>query len=48
MDIVDISRVKALLDRYGDRFLSRVFTESESRYAMGSANPPSGSRAASP
>jgi holo-[acyl-carrier protein] synthase len=38
VDIVEISRVKELLDRYGVRFLSRVFTEGESRYAMGSVN----------
>ena len=40
VDIVDVSRMKNLLDRYGIRFLSRVFTENESRYAMESANPP--------
>ena len=39
VDIVDIGRIQALLDRYGDRFLSRVFTEAETLYAMGSANP---------
>ncbi len=38
VDIVEIARVKALLDRYGVRFLSRVFTEAESRYAMASVN----------
>jgi holo-[acyl-carrier protein] synthase len=39
VDVVEISRVKDLLDRYDIRFLSRVFTEAESRYAMGGANP---------
>lgn len=38
VDIVDISRVERLVARYDARFLSRVFTENESRYAMGSAN----------
>jgi len=38
VDIVDISRVERLIARYDIRFLSRVFTENESRYAMGSAN----------
>jgi len=39
VDIVEISRVKNLLERYGDRFLSRVFTQAESRYSLESANP---------
>jgi holo-[acyl-carrier protein] synthase len=34
VDIVDISRIQALLDRYGDRFLHRVYTERETDYAM--------------
>lgn len=38
VDIVDIPRVERMIARYGVRFLSRVFTENESRYAMGSAN----------
>ena len=38
VDIVDIARVQALLDRYGERFLARVYTEAESVYAMGGAN----------
>jgi holo-[acyl-carrier protein] synthase len=39
VDIVEVGRVRKLLDRFGARFLSRVFTEGESRYAMESANP---------
>jgi holo-[acyl-carrier protein] synthase len=35
VDIVDIARIQALLDRYGERFLRRVFTEKETAYAMG-------------
>lgn len=38
VDIVDIARIQALLDRYGDRFLRRVYTEAETAYAMGGAN----------
>ena len=38
MDIVDIARIQALLDRYGERFLRRVYTEAESAYAMDGAN----------
>lgn len=38
VDIVDIARIQALLDRYGERFLGRVYTEAESAYAMDGAN----------
>ena len=38
VDIVDIARIQALLDRYGERFLRRVYTERETAYAMGGAN----------
>jgi len=38
VDIVDVSRVERLIARYDVRFLSRVFTENEARYAMGSVN----------
>lgn len=38
VDIVDIARIQALLDRYGERFLRRVYTEAESAYAMDGAN----------
>ncbi len=34
VDIVDISRVQAMLDKYQDRFVERVFTENESAYAF--------------
>ncbi len=33
IDIVDISRVAHLKSNYGDKFLKKVFTESEIRYA---------------
>lgn len=38
VDIVDISRIQALLDRYGERFLRRVYTEAETAYAMSGAH----------
>ncbi|NJD62398.1 MAG: holo-[acyl-carrier-protein] synthase [Deltaproteobacteria bacterium] len=34
VDIVDIGRVNAMLSRYRDRFLARVFTDAENRYAQ--------------
>jgi holo-[acyl-carrier protein] synthase len=33
IDIVDISRIKAMIEKYGTRFVDRVFTESEIGYA---------------
>ena len=30
-DIIDIRRIEATLERYGDRFIERVFTETERR-----------------
>ena len=38
VDIVDIARIQGMLDRYGERFLRRVFTEAETAYAMSGAN----------
>ncbi len=38
VDIVDIARIQAMLDRYGERFLRRVYTEAETAYSMGGAN----------
>ncbi len=38
VDIVDVARIQALLDRYGERFLRRVFTEAEMAYAMRGVN----------
>lgn len=34
IDLVDISRITAMVDRHGDRFLERCFTEGERAYAM--------------
>ena len=38
VDIVDIGRIQALLDRYGERFLARVYTGAEVEYALRGAN----------
>lgn len=39
VDICDNSRIKDLLSKYEERFLSRVFTEEEKRYCMKKSNP---------
>ena len=31
-DIIDVERIRAALEKHGDRFLRRVFTEEEQRY----------------
>ena len=36
-DIIDIRRVERTIERYGDRFLSRVFTDIEQRKSDGRA-----------
>jgi len=36
-DIIDIRRIERTLERYGDRFLQRVFTETEQRKSNGRA-----------
>ena len=33
IDIVEVSRIGRLKDRYGDKFLAKVFTDDEIRYA---------------
>jgi holo-[acyl-carrier protein] synthase len=38
VDIVDIARIQALLDRYGERFLARVYTGAEVEYALRGVN----------
>jgi holo-[acyl-carrier protein] synthase len=35
VDLVEISRIQAVLERHGDRFLRRVYTEGELAYANG-------------
>jgi holo-[acyl-carrier protein] synthase len=38
-DMVEIERVKASIDRFGDRFLERVFTEGEIAYCRRKKQP---------
>lgn len=37
-DLVDITRIQKSIDRFGDRFLERIFTERERSRADGKAN----------
>jgi holo-[acyl-carrier protein] synthase len=37
VDIIEIERVAATLDRFGDRFLHRIYTSSEIAYCRGRA-----------
>ncbi len=37
VDLVEVARIARVLERHGERFLQRVFTESEIRYARGNA-----------
>lgn len=39
LDATDIPRISAAIERYGDRFLQRVFTEGEIAYCMRRHNP---------
>jgi hypothetical protein len=38
-DLCDIRRIEKSIERYGDRFLLRVFTEEERRKALSRAHP---------
>jgi holo-[acyl-carrier protein] synthase len=38
IDIAEVPRIEASIARFGDRFLRRVFTESEIRYCQSKAN----------
>ena len=39
VDVVQISRIDSLLNRWGDRFLHRVFTKNEIQYCLLRKNP---------
>jgi len=39
VDIVEVARIRRAVDRYGDRFLRRVFTEREVRYCKRCVRP---------
>jgi holo-[acyl-carrier protein] synthase len=38
-DLVDVDRIRGVLDRQGERFLNRVFTEEERTYCFGMKHP---------
>ncbi|HLW51222.1 MAG TPA: holo-ACP synthase [Candidatus Angelobacter sp.] len=38
VDITEVARIRAAVDRFGDRFLHRVFTPEEVRYCMAKVN----------
>jgi len=38
VDIAEVARIKAAVERFGERFLSRVFTPEVVRYALSKAN----------
>lgn len=38
VDIAEVPRVAAAIERFGDRFLRRIFTENEIRYCESKAN----------
>ena len=39
IDIIEIDRIESVLARFGDRFTSKIFTESECAYCDASAKP---------
>ena len=47
IDLVDVEEAARLLDRWGERLLSRVLTESERAYVLRSARPSAGEKGAS-
>jgi|SRR5947209_1492184 len=38
VDICEVPRIKAAVERFGERFLSRVFTAEEARYCLSKPN----------
>jgi holo-[acyl-carrier protein] synthase len=38
IDIAEVSRIAEAIERYGDRFLRKIFTEGEIRYCSSKAN----------
>lgn len=38
VDIAEVPRIQQTLERYGERFLQRVFTQEEARYCTSKAN----------
>ena len=37
VDIIEIERIERVADKYGDRFLERIYTQSEREYCRGRA-----------
>lgn len=38
-DVIEVERVKGVVERQGERFLQRVFTEEERAYCLGKGHP---------
>jgi holo-[acyl-carrier protein] synthase len=38
-DLIDVQRIRDVLERHGDRFLDRVFTDEERKYCFAMAHP---------
>jgi holo-[acyl-carrier protein] synthase len=38
-DLIEVERIRGVLERQGERFLSRVFTDEERAYCMGMKHP---------
>ena len=38
-DIIEVERVKTLIDKYGDKFLNKIFTSNEITYCESHKNP---------
>lgn len=38
VDLVEVSRIRAAIERYGDRFLKRIYTEPEQQFCNPRAN----------
>ena len=38
MDLTEVDRIAAMVDRWGERFTERIYTEGERAYAQGRAN----------
>jgi len=39
VDIVEVARIKSLIDKYGDRFYQRILTEAEIKYCKSFKHP---------
>ncbi len=38
IDIAEVPRIRAAIERFGDRFVKRIFTDGEIRYCQSKAN----------